>query len=172
MSGLPAAAHLGLGLALAAPLVYAAGSKLLDPSRFVQALPRYGLAFVSERPITARLLGLVELGAGAALLAVPFAASAVTAGLLYVAFALLLVRARRAGASGDCGCFGVLGGRIDGQAILRNIVLCLACFGLAYARSQGQFVVYDVRDAVAVVVVLTLACVAADTILEIRQRAA
>jgi hypothetical protein len=167
-----AALHFAIGLIVGAPLLYAAASKLLDPSRFAKAIPRFGLGFLAPEPTRARLVGVLELACGAGLLAVPLPVTGVTTGLLYLGFAALLFRARLRGTTGECGCFGALASRIDAASIVRNLVLALGSFSVAYLRESGQLVPYEPGLAAALVAVFTVGAATTDTILEIRQRSA
>ena len=164
--------HLAVAVLIAAPLLYAAASKFLDPSRFASALPRFGLSFLHPGSTSARLVGAVELGVGAALVTLAVALTGIAAGVLYLGFAFLLLRARLRGASGDCGCFGTFSSNIDYASSGRNLILSVGAFGVAYLRSQGWFALYEPGLAATLVVAVTLGAAAADTILTIRNRPA
>ena len=161
--------HLAVALTLAAPLLYAAVSKLLDSSRFVSAIPQFGLSFLQPGSHAARVVGALELSVGAALVVLPAAVTGVMAGALYVGFAALLQRARARGGSGDCGCFGTLSSRIDSASIGRNLLLSVGSFGVAYLRSQRAVAQYEPGAAAALVVAFALAAAAADTLMSIRR---
>ena len=115
--------------ASAALLLVAAGAaKLVRPSDGFA-----GLVGFRVRPLLVRLLGGAEVaaGAGALWLGGPFAASAV--GLLYGAFALVVLRALLAGAE-SCGCFGRLDAPPSLIHVLANLALAAASFGAAGAH--------------------------------------
>jgi hypothetical protein len=162
--------HCGLALLLALPLLYAAASKLLDPYRFVTAIPQFGFTALAARASTARIVGVLEGLVGGALVATPVAGSAIVAGVLYLTFSGVLQRARLNGAVGECGCFGALSGRIDAISIGRNLALALTCFGLAYVRGVGILGTYASGLAAVLVVTVVVASAAADTVLELRRR--
>ena len=108
-------------------LVVAGAAKLLRPADGFA-----GLAGFRARPVVVRLLGGVEAaaGLGALWLGGPVAASAV--GLLYVAFALVVLRALLAGAE-SCGCFGRLDAPPSLIHVAANLALAAASFAAAGA---------------------------------------
>lgn len=159
-----------VGLAIAAPLLYAGATKLLDPARFSEAVPRLGFAFLSEIRGAAPVIGAMELLIGAAMVVAPVPATALVAGLLYLFFAAALLRARLRGSNGDCGCFGALGGTIAVASVARNGAFVVAAVGLAYLRDQGRLTMYEPAAASALVVIFTLAAAAADTVMATRAR--
>lgn len=171
MFGDLAGLHLAVAILLSAPLLYAAVSKLLDPSRFVAAIPRFGLGFLSPSAHSARLVGLLELAGGAAPVILPVPTACIVAGLVYGVFSVLLLRARLLGASGDCGCFGAIAGGIDGGAVVRNGILALGSFVVAYARNNDLLASYDLSSAALTLVAVTLASATTDTLLEVRRGA-
>lgn len=162
--------HLAIAACIAGPLLYAATSKLIDPSRFAAAIPRFGLGLRKPSPRAGRLVGLIELAAGTAIVVVPLSLSAVVVVLLYAVFVCVLARALAIGSHGDCGCFGALPGGIDLRAVARNAALLVMSFALVYVRLNELLPAYDQRTAALVVVAITLGSAATDTILEVRQR--
>ena len=110
-------------LASAALLLVAAGAaKLIRPSDGYAGLVGFRIG-----PLSVRLLGGVEVAAGAAALWLggPVAASAV--GLLYGLFALAVGRALLAGAE-SCGCFGRLDAPPSRIHVLANLALAAVSF--------------------------------------------
>jgi hypothetical protein len=171
VSAIPSEVHLGIGLVLTAPLLYAAASKLLNPAPFTKALPLFSIPFLTPGRLSARTVGAAELAAGVTAVALPVPITSASACALYAVFGVVLMRARRMGASGDCGCFGALPAGINGQAIARNVVLAAGSLGLTYLRSAGLVGAYDLGSAMVLVIVLILASATTDTLLEIRQGA-
>ena len=115
-------------LGSAALLLVAAGAaKLIRPSDGFAGLVGFRVG-----PLTVRLLGGVEVaaGAGALWLGGPVAASAV--GLLYGLFALAVVRALLAGAE-SCGCFGRLDTPPSRIHVVANLALAASSFAAAGA---------------------------------------
>lgn len=167
-SGLPQVIHAVAALTVAAPLTYAGISKLMSPSAFLAALPRLRLDALN-RSETATAVGLAELATAAALLLVIRWESAAAAGATYVAFAVIVDRARRLGASGDCGCFGSVQSRIGAPAVVRNGVLALGAAALALGRALGLFPAYDVSSALVLGVLILLASAGLDTFLFVRR---
>jgi hypothetical protein len=166
----PTAVHVTAALIASGPLLYAALSKLLAPDRFSLALPTFGLG-LPQRPSTSVAIGLAELGIGIANVLVPSWQSAACLSLFYLAFGVVIERARRRGASGDCGCFGALPARIDRVAVVRNLGFALAAATLAVGRAVGVLVSYEPASAAAATVGLVLASAALDTYLSIRVSA-
>lgn len=160
--------HLVAVVFVAAPLVYAAISKLMAPSAFLMALPQFH-SDLPARPATARAVGLFELAAAGALILMVRWESAVVCTVAYVAFGLVVERARRLGASGDCGCFGSLESRIDGLAVVRNIALGLAALLIAFGRGMGLLPNYDASTALPVALSTLLAAAALDTFVSVRR---
>jgi Methylamine utilisation protein MauE len=108
----------GLGFALGAVLILAAGAKLRRPAASVAALAAFGV----EGRVAFATLAAAELGVGAWLLSGTAAAFYAAAGLFgaFAAGVALAVRAGRAGA--PCPCFGgrgVLGAR----TVVRDVAL-------------------------------------------------
>jgi len=95
---------------LAAPFYVAAGlliasgiGKIARPAPAVDALAAAGMP---AGPAAARGLGVVEVAAGVAALWRPGVATALVVAVLYLAFALFLVRLIRRGGAATCGCVG------------------------------------------------------------------
>lgn len=166
---LAAGAHLLAVVLVAAPLVYAAMGKLSAPSEFLMALPRLHVN-LPPRPASAATVGVVELAIGAALLLVVRWESAVVCGVAYLALGAVVARARRLGASGDCGCFGALPSKIDGPSVLRNIGLGMATLVIGLGRGLGMLSGYDTSIALAASVSMVLGAAAVDTLLFVRPR--
>ncbi|MCY4665659.1 MAG: hypothetical protein OXC00_13440 [Acidimicrobiaceae bacterium] len=105
-----------------------------------------GLVGFRARPSLVRVLGSAEIvaGAGALWLGGPVAASAV--GLLYAAFAVVLLRALLTGAE-SCGCFG----RLDAPPSWIHVAGNLALGGVSFvaagtSRAPVQAIVQSVSD--------------------------
>ncbi len=89
---------------LAAGLLIASGvGKIVRPAPAVDALAAAGLP---GPPVAARALGVVEVLTGAAALWRPSIATALAVGVLYLAFALFLLRLIQRGGATTCGCVG------------------------------------------------------------------
>ena len=109
-------------------LVVAGAAKLIRPADGFA-----GLVGFRTRPVVVRLIGAVEAVAGiAALIAGGLAAWIV--GLLYAAFALVVLRAVLAGAD-SCGCFGRLDAPPSQIHVAGNLTLAAASFIAAGAAS-------------------------------------
>ena len=109
-------------------LVVAGAAKLIRPADGFA-----GLVGLRTRPFVVRLLGTVEAVAGmAALIAGGLAAWIV--GLLYAAFALVVLRAVLAGAD-SCGCFGRLDAPPSLIHVAGNLMLAAMSFTAAGAAS-------------------------------------
>jgi methylamine utilization protein MauE len=119
---------------------------------------------------TAGALGLFELVVGAGTLLVVRWESAAACTATYLAFGLIMRRARRLGADGDCGCFGSLPSRIDDFAVLRNIGLGLAALAIAFGRGLSLLPNYEVSTAIAAAVLLLVGGAALDTLVFVRGR--
>ena len=105
-----------------------------------------GLVGFRARPSLVRVLGSAEVvaGAGALWLGGPVAASAV--GLLYAAFAVVLLRALLTGAE-SCGCFGRLDAPPSRIHVAGNLALAGVSFVAAGAnRAPVQAIVQSVSD--------------------------
>ena len=166
---MPRLVHLILAAAVSGPLLYAGASKLLDASRFVATIPKFGIVLLRPSEATARAVGGLELLAGALLLLLVSATSALVGGIVYLCLASVMARALFRGAAGDCGCFGALGGRIDAIAVVRNLVLAAAALGLAAARASALVADYEFRSALILVIAIGLGGAVVDTLLEIRE---
>lgn len=109
-------------------LVVAGVAKLLRPADGFA-----GLVGLRTRPVGVRLIGVLEAAAGtAALIAGGLAAWIV--GLLYAAFALIVLRAVLAGAD-SCGCFGRLDAPPSKIHVAGNLTLAAMSFIAAGATS-------------------------------------
>ena len=161
-------AHLVATCAVAGPLVYAAVAKLLSPAGFSVALPQYRLSLPS-RPATAQAVGLLELVVAGALIAVVRWESAALCAGAYLGFAFVVERARRLGASGDCGCFGSLASRIDRGAVLRNVGLGIAAGLISLGRALSQLPEYGASAGLVAAVMLLLGTAVLDTVVTVRR---
>ncbi len=109
-------------------LVVAGVAKLLRPADGFA-----GLVGLRTRPVVVRLIGVMEAAAGtAALMAGGLAAWMV--GLLYAAFAMVVLRAVLAGAD-SCGCFGRLDAPPSKIHVAGNLTLAAMSFIAAGATS-------------------------------------
>lgn len=132
-------ALLGLRLLLAAVFAVAGAAKLADPSGSRRALRAFGAPARLVAP-AAIVLPLLELGIAVALL-VPASArwGALTAGLLLLAFCVVIARAMRTGTDADCHCFGQLHSAPAGGATLaRNAALAAAAGFVAVAGGDDN----------------------------------
>ena len=164
--------HLVCAVVVSAPLLYAGLAKMLDPTHFALALPRFGLSDLPPTERTSWTVGMGEVAAAACVLARADWIGVVPATAGYVAFALLMLRAVRSGAAGECGCLGALPGRIDAWAIARNALFVVATAILGIARQQGLLAEYDTRSWILTIIFLTLMLAALEIALEIRRAAA
>ena len=115
-------------LASAALLLVAAGAaKLIRPSDGFAGLVGFRVG-----PLLVRLVGGVEVAAGAAVLWLGGPVSASAVGLLYGVFALAVGRARLAGAE-SCGCFGRLDAPPSRIHVVANLALAASSFAAAGA---------------------------------------
>jgi hypothetical protein len=87
---------------VAAVLVVSGLAKWITPAPTTALFAALGLP---ASVWVARLVGTVEVAVGAAALLIGGSALAATVSMLYLAFAAVVVRARRSGAP-SCGCFG------------------------------------------------------------------
>ncbi len=95
---------LGAFLGVAAGVLALGGlAKLRGPEATVPMLRALGLA---GSPALARLLGLVEVGVGAAAFLVGGRALAAAVALLFAVFTVAVLRLRASGDAVSCGCFG------------------------------------------------------------------
>lgn len=144
-------AGLVLRLLLAAVWIWAAVSKLGDPSAFVRAVRAYDLVpdWLAKGigyglPFLEISLGVfLAIGLGTRLVSI-------VSGLLFVAFLIGIVQASARGLTIECGCFGGGGSVQDGQSttytldILRDIGLLIAAALVAWvARTR-----YDADEVV------------------------
>ena len=116
-----------------------------------------GLFGFRARTGTVRLIAVLEVAVGAsALLVGTVAAWAV--GLLYAAFALVVVRAVRGGAA-SCGCFGRLDAPPSLIHVAGNLALAAASFAAAAGSAPAPIpaIVQATRDAPAVGIALAAA---------------
>lgn len=109
-------------------LVVAGAAKLIRPAGGFAGLVGWRI-----RPVAVRLIGAVEAAAGtAALLA--GGPAALIVGVLYAAFALVVLRAVLAGAD-SCGCFGRLDAPPSLIHVAGNLTLAAMSFAAAGAAS-------------------------------------
>ncbi len=109
-------------------LVVAGAAKLIRPADGFS-----GLAGFRTRPVVVRLIGAIEAAAGTAALLSGRPAAWIV-GLLYAAFALVVLRAILAGAS-SCGCFGRLDAPPSLIHVAGNLTLAAMSFAAAGAAS-------------------------------------
>ena len=117
-------------------LVIAGAVKLARPATTAALLDELGAPAVG--PIDGVrltvLLGVAEIGLGVAALVAELAAIALLVGLLYVGFALTVLRAMRLGA-GSCGCFGRVDAPPSWWHVVGNVALAACAFIAATGRS-------------------------------------
>lgn len=118
-------------LALAAVLVFAAGSKLAAPRSSQAALATFGLRGRAVRGGAWALLVGVELGLAIGVAAGSDVAALATAALLAVFAAVLGVALRRGGAGAPCACFGSRS-RVGRVGVVRSLVLAAAFAALPW----------------------------------------
>ena len=150
-------------VALAAVLVFAAGSKLAAPRSSAAALATFGLRAGSVRWVAWALLVLAELALAVTVAAGSDLAAWGAAALLTVFAAILAVAVRRGRAGAPCACFGSRStvGRVG---VLRNLALAAAFAALPWlpASSLGRegWLVLGLGVALAGVAVLAVAVMA------------
>ena len=125
---------------IAAVLVVSGVAKVVTPAPTASLLATLRLP---ESPSVARLLGLVEIAVGTAAVLVGSAVLAIAVSALYLAFAAVVVMARRAGAP-SCGCFGA--GAAPPNQVHVWVNLVSATVALATAIVVGSSVVDLLRD--------------------------
>ena len=129
-------------------LVVAGTAKLIRPAEGFA-----GLVGLRTRPVVVRLVGAMEVAAGVAAL-VSVRPAAWIVGLLYAAFALVVLRAVLAGAE-SCGCFGRLDAPPSWVHVAGNLTLAAMSFAAAGAASSPvSAVVQTVSDSPATGVAL------------------
>ena len=116
-----------IGASAALLLVVAGAAKLIRPSDGFA-----GLVGFRAGSLLVRLLGTVEVTAGAAVLWLGGPVAATVVGLLYCGFALVVGRALLAGAE-SCGCFG----RLDPPPSRVHVVANLALAASSFAAAAG-----------------------------------
>jgi hypothetical protein len=105
---------------LAVALMYAAVSKALRPA---ETAAGFAALDVPGAPVVARVVPVVEVGVGLALLWAPRLGGA-AALVLLGAFSVFLARAVRHGVRAPCNCFGQTAGRpVSGVELARNAIL-------------------------------------------------
>jgi uncharacterized membrane protein YphA (DoxX/SURF4 family) len=123
----------GVGCGLLAALFVASGiPKIRRPFELTIALVRFGIV-KRVRPLLGRLLGLVEVAIGLAVVLspAPFPA-AVAALVLLVAFTVVIARSLAAGQHVECACFGT-GEKTSWATVARNVVLAAVALFVAVA---------------------------------------
>jgi uncharacterized membrane protein YphA (DoxX/SURF4 family) len=132
------AVALGMRLVLAAVLLQAGGSKLLEPDGARTAILAYRLLPVPIVDVLAWVLPAVEVGIALLLLAgILVRWAGLATGLLMIAFVIGIISVWVRGYSIDCGCFGG-GGDVDPegrhwrytQVLLRDLLLAGMAFRL------------------------------------------
>lgn len=160
------------GLALAAlvsaPLLYAGVSKLLAPEKFLAGLHRLRLP-IPSRTSSAVAIGLAECVVAVANIILSLWILALACLSLYLIFAAVLERARRAGVLGDCGCFGAIATAIDITAVARNGLFACVALVLLAVRVSGVSASYDSSVTIAMSVALLLGAAVIDTLFTLRS---
>lgn len=111
-----------MAVILAAVLIGAAASKLLDARRSTAAMATYGFPTASSRRLAWAVAVVAELGLGIGVLLGSDGAAYLAAALMAL-FALTLGGALLRGQAGaPCACFGG-GSRVSGWAVARNLLL-------------------------------------------------
>ena len=114
-----------LRVLLGALFVYAGALKLADVSGFVEEITNYRL-FPQLAPLLGTVLPAVEVVAGFALVAGPKTwrpPAALLVLALLVMFTVAVTSAWLRHIDVSCGCFGKGGGPVDGNTVLRDLVL-------------------------------------------------
>lgn len=129
-------AAIALYAAAAVLLVIAGAVKVIRPATAADLIEDLGAP--ARGPLTgvrlASALGIVEVGLGVAALVAAWSAVAVAVGVLYVVFAVTVLRAMRMGAE-SCGCFGRVDAPPSWFHVLGNLALAGSSFTAAAARS-------------------------------------
>lgn len=127
----------GARIAAASFFVVAAVVKLVDPQSLTSPLAAIGF-HGRGRVLMARLMPVVELAAGALLLAVPTRAAVLPAAGLLLVFTVVLFFLSTRAPTVECGCLGDIGTGSHSVGISRNIVLG-ACLGFAAFGATPEF---------------------------------
>lgn len=150
-------------LALAAVLVFAAGTKLAAPRSSRAALATFGLRAASLRWAAWALLVVAELGLAVGVAAGSDLAAWGAAALLTVFAAALAVAVRRGLGGAPCACFGSRS-TVGWAGVLRNLVLAGAFAALpwlpAASLDRDGWLVLGLGVALAGIVVLAVAVMA------------
>lgn len=120
-------------LAAALLLAGAGVAKLRAPDQAAAMLRRAWRTRLNRRParVLVRTGGLVELAAGAAVIAIGDRAAAALLGCCYLAFLLVAAQLVRRGQRTSCGCFGAT----ESPVGLGHLVVNLAGIGIAIAAT-------------------------------------
>ena len=109
--------------------------------RFTAVVARYELVPAAVAPVLGRWLPWAEVVTGAFLVAgVASRPAAVAAVLLFTVFSAAIGVGLARGRTHDCGCSGVLGGRLRWRLMHRNLALTLAILPV-YAFEGGSLVI-------------------------------
>jgi len=126
---------LGAGALL---LIVSGAAKLLHPASAVRAVVAARLTSRSHLPAACalvRLTGIVEVGTGAAVLAIGGRYASAALALVFVALALFAARLSLVAPAEDCGCFGAS----RAAPVTRwHVGTCAAFAGLAAVASLGS----------------------------------
>jgi hypothetical protein len=131
-----------LEMAAALLLTGAGLAKLRSPGQAAAVVRRVspwrGEAWSRAAPLAVRAAGLVEVGAGTAVVVTGYRLCTLLLGACYLAFALVVLALRRDRQHTSCGCFG----RADSPVGAAHLVLNLTCLGAsaaAFVRPPGSF---------------------------------
>jgi uncharacterized membrane protein YphA (DoxX/SURF4 family) len=133
-----ASVALGMRLVIGGLLMFSGYLKINDLDSFIRALDAMQLPLLGSRPALmiqfAESLPWFELGLGGLLIGgVAARASALLAGLLFLAFTAVLASLKAQGLEIDCGCLGpLLAARIGWLHVGLDLLLAGACFALVY----------------------------------------
>lgn len=126
-------------IAVAVVLLTAGLSKLQGGEhRFTAVVARYELVPAGVAPLLGRWLPWAEVVAGVFLVAgLATRPAAIVAALLFTVFSVAIGVGLARGRTHDCGCSGVLGGRLRWRLMHRNLALTLALLPV-YAFEGGS----------------------------------
>ncbi|RBQ17732.1 hypothetical protein DP939_22950 [Spongiactinospora rosea] len=119
------------GAILAGVLGYAGTAKVRDPRAFADAITSFRVIPTRLAPVTAAILAWAELAAATLILASavfgPRSAIAgfALAGLLMVAFAIVIVIVLKGGTRAPCPCFGRQSAPFSARHVIRNLLLAI-----------------------------------------------
>lgn len=149
---------------LAAVFLYACASKLMDPRAPGETLRALA---VPAPAVTARMLPLIELALGLALLFLPVVGGVLALAAL-IAFSAVLAARIHGGSTAPCGCFGATSQEpVSSVDVLRNALLAILAVTAMFATGPRHLTL----DATVTVSALTIAGAIIVSLTRLRQRA-